>query len=345
MLRCLALVALSLYLGQIQALSAAAPVDVGQLDIGGYGELTYFYRDADIRSNDLSSFDFYHFVLALGYAFSEDLRLIAEVEFEHGGTEVALEQGYLEYDFSATMIGRAGVFLLPIGFINETHEPPSFYGVERNQVERVIIPTTWWVGGLMLSRRWDSGLTVELALHEPLEMTSAQVRGGRQKSARANFKEPALTAAVNYRGIPGLTVGAALQYQSDPAPSVAEIGDGLLLSGHVNWQYDIFAVRALAAGWLFDVTGSVESAGYDEQYGWFIEPSVRLSDAMGVFVRITDVRGGRAQDDFKRWTLGLSLWPHEQVVIKLDYQGAKHDLADQGGRDYNSFNVGLGYQF
>ena len=36
------------------------------------------------------------------------------------------------------------MMLMPIGIINERHEPPVYYGVERPFVDTVIIPTTWF---------------------------------------------------------------------------------------------------------------------------------------------------------------------------------------------------------
>ena len=101
------------------------------------------------------------------------MRFFSEFELEHSLVkdtqegeeapgEVELEQAFIEYDFDQRNTARAGVFLLPIGILNETHEPPTFYGVERNTVENVIIPTTWWAGVSVIRIAWTTGSRLTL---------------------------------------------------------------------------------------------------------------------------------------------------------------------------------------
>ena len=196
--------------------------------IGGYGELHYNNLDAEDERFDQDEIDFHRFVLFFSYDFSERLRFVSELELEHSVAgedqegEIELEQAYIEYDFSERSSGRAGLFLLPIGILNETHEPNTFYGVERNAVENVIIPTTWWVGGIGFTHRMESGLSFDLAIHEGLKLGISQstsetrIRSGRQKTSEADASDFAYTASVRYTGIPGLRLGTAIQYQSDP---------------------------------------------------------------------------------------------------------------------------------
>ncbi len=79
--------------------------------------------------------------------------------------ETALEQAYLDYKLASGVNLKTGLFLMPFGFINQSHEPPVFYGVERNEVETRIIPSTWREGGVGLygatdaGFAWDAGIT------------------------------------------------------------------------------------------------------------------------------------------------------------------------------------------
>ncbi len=115
--------------------------------IGGYGELHYNNLDSK------EEVDFHRFVLFFNHQFSDKIRFFSELELEHSVSgdnengEVEVEQAYLEFDLSATQHAQAGLFLVPVGILNQTHEPPTFYGVERNPVETNIIPTTWWEAG------------------------------------------------------------------------------------------------------------------------------------------------------------------------------------------------------
>src|SRR5438477_50729 len=72
-----------------------------------------------------------------------------EIEVEHAvsasdkGGEVEVEFAYLDYLFSKSLRARAGLMLIPMGLVNELHEPPTFLGALRPDVEERLIPSTW----------------------------------------------------------------------------------------------------------------------------------------------------------------------------------------------------------
>ena len=190
--------------------------------IGGYGELHYNNLDGSGGASDKDEIDFHRFVLFFGHEFTDRLRFFSELEVEHALSgddkpgKVELEQAYLDYDLTDNHTARAGVFLLPVGILNETHEPDTFYGVERNPVEARIIPTTWWEGGVGLHGNFGEGWSYDLYGHSGLAVGSDYgIRGGRQKVAEAEATDPAFTARVKYTGIPGLEIAASAQYQAD----------------------------------------------------------------------------------------------------------------------------------
>jgi hypothetical protein len=328
--------------------------------IGGYGELHYNNIDADDPSRDQDEIDFHRFVLFFGHEFSDRLRLFSELEFEHaltkdtsdgsGPGEVELEQAYLEYDINDQLTTRGGLFILPIGILNETHEPATFYGVERNDVENIIIPTTWWGGGAGLSGHYASGFSWDLAIHEGLKIPTSgssafRVRSGRQKTAEADASDFAYTGRVKYTGIPGLELAASLHYQSDASQVGGDgLDDGLLFETHAVYQNGPFALRALYAEWNFDGSG-VEAAGADEQKGWYLEPSFKPRKDLGLYARYEDIEGARSRDKFDQWEIGLNFWPHEDVVLKADYRNRDHDLSTESGRNFDAFDLGIGYHF
>jgi hypothetical protein len=321
--------------------------------IGGYGELHYNTIDADDSDHDDDMIDFHRFVLFFGHEFTDRLRLFSELEFEHaltsedGPGEVELEQAYIEYDINDQLTTRGGLFILPIGILNETHEPATFYGVERNDVENIIIPTTWWAGGAGLSGRYANGLSWDLAIHEGLKMPtdSYRVRSGRQKTAEADASDLAYTGRVKYTGIPGLELAASLNYQTDASQDSGDgLDEGLLFTTHAVYQNGPFALRALYAEWNFDGSG-VEAAGADEQKGWYLEPSFKPRKDIGLYARYEDIDAARDQDKFEQWEIGLNYWPHEAVVLKADYRNREHDLSGESGRDFDAFDLGIGYHF
>jgi len=324
--------------------------------IGGYGELHYTQLDAEDPARDLDQIDFHRFVLLFGHEFNERVRFFSELELEHSLAgdgqpgEIELEQAYVEFALNDNTSALGGLFLLPLGILNETHEPPTFYGVERNSVENVIIPSTWWEAGAALNGNFANGLSWDFALHSGLAIPTDggdafRVRSGRQKVAKADASDPAYTGRLKYTGVPGLELAASYQYQADPS-QVADDGldSGNLFTTHAIYDQGRFSLRALYGKWSFS-GAAVQEAGADEQSGWYVEPSFRLTPNWGVYARYEDVDGARDQDRFSQWEAGLSYWPVPGVTLKMDYRSREHDLFSDAGRDFGAFDLGIGYQF
>ena len=327
--------------------------------IGGYGELHYNNLNAKDPEKDVNMIDLHRFVLFFGHEFDDKTRFYSELEIEHayisdsGGDtpgEVEVEQAFIEFDLRQDLYARAGLFLIPVGILNETHEPDTFYGVERNDVESIIVPSTWWEAGVGMNGRFGSGWNWDMAFTSGLEMSTTgsnafRVRGGRQKVAEALANDGALTGRLRYLGIPGLQAAVTVQYQFDPSQVSGDgLDSGTLVEAHVDYQRNGFGLRALYAHW--DFTGdAVEAAGADKQTGWYIEPSYRLNDKIGFYTRYEDVDAARSQDKFNQWEVGVNYWPARNVVIKFDYRDRSHDLDSQGGRDFTGIDLGIGYSF
>jgi len=327
--------------------------------IGGYGELHYNNLSAEDPSKDIKVIDFHRFVLFFGHQFNDKTRFYSELEVEHafisdsGGDtpgEVEVEQAFVEFDLRPGLHARGGLFLVPVGILNETHEPPTFFGVERNDVENIIVPSTWWEAGGGLNGRSSTGWNWDVALTSGLQIPTTgsnafRVRSGRQKVAQALASDGAITGRLRYLGIAGLQASVTLQYQFDPSQySNDGLDDGTLVEAHIDYRRAGFGLRALYARWDFSGE-AVEAAGADRQSGWYIEPSYRINRHLGFYARYEQVEAARDQDNFDQWQVGLNWWPHENVVIKFDYRARNHDLASQHGRDFTGFDLGLGYSF
>lgn len=332
-----------------------APSWTDRTHISGYGELHYNNLDNDRPGgSDRKEIDFHRFVLNIDHEFNDRTRFYSELELEHSiagegqDGEIELEQAYIDFDLNRQHTARAGLFLIPVGILNETHEPPTFYGVERNPVENRIIPTTWWEGGAGIHGRFAPGWSYDLALHSGLAVEAGDdfaVRGGRQKVSEAHADDPAATGRLRWTGMPGVELAATLQYQSDISQSQeAGVEDATLFETHAVLERGPFGLRALYARW--DLDGSAPAAvGADEQWGWYIEPSYRFTQAFGAFVRYNewDNQAGNGGDtEFDQLDFGFNYWPHPNVVLKADYQIQD---APQGQDEFDGFNLGVGYQF
>lgn len=345
--------ATSVYLEEIkQVRPTAADGWFQRTQIGGYGELHY-----NIARND--RIDFHRWVMYLAHDFSDRIRFFSELELEHSFAadgkpgEVELEQAFLEFNLSEMSTARAGLFLVPAGILNETHEPTTFYGVERNLVENRIIPTTWWEAGVGFAHRTPAGFAFDAAAHSGLKVPTSggsafAIRSGRQKAAEAEASDGAVTGRLKYTGIPGLEVAVTGQYQQDLAQgALSETIDATLFETHVDWKRGPFGLRALYARW--DLGGNAPAAiGADEQYGYYIEPSYRFATNkgdVGLFARYSayDLKAGGSADTKDSFLdVGLNFWPHPNVVLKGDVQFT--DFADSS-KDETIVNLGVGYRF
>ncbi|MFW5450527.1 MAG: porin [Methylophagaceae bacterium] len=336
-----------------QAVKTAAK-SANKTTTGGYGELHYNNLDDQNGSSDKDEIDFHRFVLFFGHEFTDDLRFFSELELEHSiagdgkSGEIELEQAYLEYDINDQHRVKGGLFLTPVGIINETHEPATFYGTERNPVEKNIVPATWWAAGAMFSGEIAKGFSYDIAATSGLNTSASshyKIRSGRQKVSKAVADDFAYTGRLKWTAIPGIELAATVQYQQDISQSLdSTAGSATLFETHAVIQRGGFGLRALYATWDLDGSGP-KSIGADEQTGWYLEPSYRINQNFGVFARYNewDNTAGNATDsEYQQIDLGVNWWPHQDVVVKFDYQDQD---VPAGKTELDGFNIGLGYHF
>jgi hypothetical protein len=343
----------------------------------GYGEFNYNrYRDADRTSKA----DLRRFVLGISHRFSDRLTFKSELEFEHGVVskddegEAELEQAYLNYAFSEGVNVKGGLFLIPLGILNETHEPPTYYGVERNEIETRIIPTTWRELGLGMhgllaqSFRYDVGVTTGFNSGK-LDEHDTGIRSAHQEGSNADAHDLSVYAALNYVA-PGLLVGGGYftgnTGQNGQANSMLKGVAARLKLWDLHAKYSIagFDLQALyASGTLGDAdkinaailaNSATPFAAPKAFKGWYTQAAYHLYRRgdldFAPFVRyerydITqeeDPANGLFQDpnNFERvTTVGFNLKVHPQVVVKSDVQTYHTD------KNKSRFNIGLGYMF
>lgn len=317
--------------------------------LGGYGEM-----HLNLVSGGDNEIDFHRWVLFLNHRFNERITLNSEVELEHSlagegaAGEFELEQAYIDIALGKGLHTKAGLFIVPVGFLNETHEPETFFGVERNPIEREIIPTTWWEGGVALSQTLESGFSWDLAVHSGLNVPTSgsnayRIRSGREKVSEAPANEPAVTARVRYNGIPGVDVSVFGNYQNDLTQgSGTEDNSALMLGAAASLQRGGFGLRGVIAGW--DIDGDlVEELDRDRQWGFFVEPSYthrfENGSKVGVFGRWNWYEYARGEVD--QYDVGLNYWPIDNVVFKADYAR----IVPDGGNAEDVVNFGVGYSF
>ena len=245
---------------------------LSNLRLWGYGEIYYTRptRDAARTQADLA-----RAVFGIGYRFDDRTEFNSEYEVEHAIASAAdhgefeVEQFYVDRQLTGRVGLRAGLFLMPFGLLNEHHEPTNFYGVQRNFVETLIIPSTWREGGIGFHGDTDSGISWNAGVVTGLNLNgwdfapefpqyttalelanngSAALQAAHQELSLANGRNLAQYVAVNYFGVPGLAVGGAIT-SGKPVPVEGSPGDPRLTlwEGHVRWTPGKFDLSALYA--------------------------------------------------------------------------------------------------
>ncbi|PSQ93510.1 MAG: porin, partial [Proteobacteria bacterium SW_6_67_9] len=320
--------------------------------VNGYGEIHYNDKDPDASGKEgTERVDFHRFILEIGHEFTDDIRFYSELEFEHAVLEpedesvgeLKLEQGYVEFDLNRDHRVQAGLFLMPVGIINESHEPPTFYGVERNQVESNLLPSTWAeTGGLLKGSVAGTGLSYDVGIHTGLNSPDGVIEEGVELAAKQPADSFAATGRLTYTGVSGLELAASASLQDDlsQGDETKPADSATLATGHARYNIGGLQLTALAAGWSVD--GDVADAAED-QTGGYLEAAYKPVDSVGVFVRQAneDIYDG-GDVDRDTTTVGVNYWPHPDVVLKLD---AQQQDADNDGNATDSVNAGIGWQF
>ncbi|TAJ10129.1 hypothetical protein DMA11_19345 [Marinilabiliaceae bacterium JC017] len=186
-----------------------------KLVIGGYGQIDY-NQPLKSGTSQNGKLDVHRLVLLFGYQFNERTQLVTEVEYEHV-KEVYIEQAFINYKIVSGLNFNGGLMLIPMGIINEYHEPTTYNGVERPNVDSYIVPTTWReIGAGFNGNIPGASLNYKLYVVNGFNGYSDDkgtlggskgLRSGRQKGAESYISSPNVSARVDYYGIPGLQVG------------------------------------------------------------------------------------------------------------------------------------------
>ena len=354
-------------------LIAATPAAAQTGPISGYMD---FHFNKVVNQDGV--LDFHRFVLLVSHQFTKQIRFVGELELEHAfvegleeSGELELEQAYLDFLISRRFNVRAGMVLVPVGIINERHEPPVYNGVERPLVDTVIVPTTWFEAGAGVHGELGRGLRYRAYVLTPLqalEFSAAEgIRGSAQQGSEARMRSAAFAGRVEYLGVPHVTFGASTwlgKGETDTRTLSTPVRVGEVDARYVR---DRVELRAQFASVSIPGAGDINDAlrrltGVDPNIasglrGFYTEAAYRLWNAgaardLVAFVRYENVdtqykmpAGWLPLKEFDRdaWIAGLTYYPDPDIAVKMDYVW----LRNQSGvmRAPSSFNLGLGWWF
>ena len=376
------------FMGLGPAASKVYGIEKG-LSIGGYGEV--FYNNYQHASKKDFA-DAARFILYGGYKFNDWIVMNTELEFEHAGIgnsgskepEVYTEFSYLDFLLNKSFNLRTGLILMPIGIVNEYHEPTVYHGVSRPDVELNIIPGTWRDIGIMAYGKAGE-LKYDVALVNGPRANSftnsTWIRSGRQQGAKVNADALASLVRINYEPLTDLLVGGT--YYSGKADTgkggdedKATDKEGTVNLWEVHGQYQLKGLQlrglytrgSLDANDNFKTDPSLKKVGKEVE-GWYLETAYDImpliksgsETSLTPFVRYEaydtnkEVFNGQTRDktlDRRVITAGIGFKPNPNVVIKADYQYRDTSSSLSEGKGTNldenkidQFNLGVGFIF
>ena len=353
------------------------------LSLGGYMEAVYRNRSFDSDNTSRDTADALRTVLYVGYKFTDKLIFNTEIEFEHAGTggggSVSVEFATLDYLMRPELNFRGGLLLVPMGFVNEVHEPPFYYGTQRPEPERFIIPSTWRENGGGVFGEVGETLSYRAYVVNGLEasgFSSSGLRGGRQKGSRAHAEDLAGVFRVDWDPTPGLRLGGSYYYGNsgqeerlDPGGLNVKLPDvpTQIWELHSDYYRGPLHLRGLwTQAYLGDARELNDAFLLDGRTDWVAEQMIGGYAELGYdlmqwlrpgaeqelipFFRFEyldpqhDMPSGFGRDRSKPRRLlipGINWKPHPQIVLKLDYRYIDSWDGDAG----DEISIGMGLVF
>ena len=324
---------------------------------GGYGELTF-----NAPANGPSVVDMRRFVLFFGHDFTEKLRFYSEVEIEHAISsatdqgEIEIEQAYLDGLLSKKINLRGGLILMPVGIVNVYHEPPSFNGVDRPDVDQFVIPSTWREAGVGVFGELAEGLRYQLygvtGFNANGFSAGSALRDGHQEAQLAYAGDLGGVARLDYEPFLGTVFGFSAYAATSGNTLRSTVGrvPVSLFEADARTRWRGFTARAQAAILFVGDAAALNQAfeaGTAEQHaavpvssqarGAYLEAGYDLlrllapgeRQSLTAFVRgeyvdtQADVPAGfDAKLEFRRYSAvaGLVYRPIPQIALKADYR-------------------------
>jgi hypothetical protein len=358
-----------------------------KVSIGGYGEMTYQNfrgrKQNGTTAGKADEVDFLRAVLYTGYKFNDWITFNSELEFEHASEskrgEVSVEMAALDFRLCKAFGVRTGMLLMPVGLVNEVHEPTTFHGVRRPNVESNIYPTTWrengagvfgelgpveyrsyLVTGLQAVK--DSGASPKVTGFS----ASSALRNGRSSGSKSLADDFAWVGRLDVKPWEGTVLGGSF-YSGEADHEVVASVPVTLWDLHAKSEWKGLELRAIyAQGHVGNAdtlntaqtiaAGSNSSIGSDF-FGGYLEAAFDLfslrptgEQYLAPFFRYEryDTQWGvpdgwtkNPSNSRVEYTFGLTYKPMSQVAVKADHQ----ILRDQGLTGIGQTNLGIGYIF
>lgn len=306
-----------------------APASAQGLHVTGYGNVEFLSQQG---AN--STFDLHNLNLIVVGQLRGDLFAAGEVEYEHGGDEVALEYAYLAFTRLRYLNIVGGKFIVPFGSFNVNHPawmnkvPGRPFGFDR------VLPATYSDVGVLVRGGVRAGYLNRITYDAWVVNGLAGDAGGDLRDMRDNNLDvdgsKFYGGRVGFVERHGFDIGASLHtgtYNDAEGLDVTFLGfDATLQQAGFELKGEYVQASQETATGDLDKKGFYVQAGY-LPVSWF-EPTIRFSQM--------DFPGD-SNRDLREVSFGGSFYPSDLGALRIFYRVNKERSVPE--TDNNQFTV------
>jgi len=254
-----------------------AAIDLEKMEIYGYGTLLYSQYDYlpnyQQSPKNRAKVDFERFIISPRFIISDNLKLVSEIEFEHGGVgatmeydtleefgefeseiesggEVIVEEAYLDITYQSWLNFKIGHMVIPIGLNSQRHLPNLYLSTHRNISETTILPDTWHETGVMaygtIAKNLNYQAMIMTGLNSEYFDSANWIKWGNQKSFEyVNADDLAFALRLDYGDTTRSHIGASIYFGNTGANRTKEQldSDGSVTLMELHGVYDEDNIR------------------------------------------------------------------------------------------------------
>ena len=294
--------------------------------------------------------DVHRLVTLFGYQFNRKTQFVSEIEFEHV-SELFVEQAFVKHRLTRSINLKAGLLLVPMGLVNEMHEPTFFYSVERPLLDKIIVPSTWREIGFGISGLiQQKSLKYQLYLmNSPISYSdgstiqaSTGIRGARQKGAKSIISTyPGLSGQIEYFGFAGIKLGLSAFIGKTNSSKVNELKADLSEQATLTIDSTTVDFRMLSYHATFDRAGltarfqySLANFGRADSYNQFNSTDIPTLMHGYYFLLAYDFLSNKE----------LTLAPFLRVSQLNNSLKETEDFENHKGFKQNIYSLGINYK-
>lgn len=268
---------LAIVLAGLIATVPLAAIDLEKMEIYGYGTLLYSQYDYlpnyQQSPKNRAKVDFERFIISPRFIISDNLKLVSEIEFEHGGVgatmeydtleefgefeseiesggEVIVEEAYLDITYQSWLNFKIGHMVIPIGLNSQRHLPNLYLSTHRNISETTILPDTWHETGVMaygtIAKNLNYQAMIMTGLNSEYFDSANWIKWGNQKSFEyVNADDLAFALRLDYGDTTRSHIGASIYFGNTGANRTKEQldSDGSVTLMELHGVYDEDNIR------------------------------------------------------------------------------------------------------